>query len=346
MAPDRFSISASRDGCRCTLSRSKRSTCLISPDHLDQGRSDQALGEPCRQQPGKDDQDRKTDQQFPDRHLHRSKKFRLRHDRHQRPARKRNRRQHRLIGLSVPRHLGVKRLAFTGIVGAGVLDRIHRDGKQRMIGLQRHHLVGVRIGRGDNLAVPLEDERAGRFSDGKLRQEIRDAGQLDDNGDDAGGLLVDTDRRREGCRQPFAARMRRQRRPMLVVGLDGHPKPFLIGDGIIGVLDPRVLELKIVADEFIAANSHLAIGGDLEHFDDAVAELVPREERPIRPSERHPGNGRLRQELRPEYDFALRGVARVEHFSRPAAYAPPSWTIVPRSSPTAVRRRPRTRSGR
>ena len=30
IAPERFSISVSRDGCRCTLSRSKRSTCLIS----------------------------------------------------------------------------------------------------------------------------------------------------------------------------------------------------------------------------------------------------------------------------------------------------------------------------
>ena len=88
---------------------------LDMPDlvhHLDQGRRDQALGEPCRQQPGEDDQDRKTDQQIPDRHLHRSEKFRLRHHRHQRPARKRNRRQHRLIGLAVPRHLGVERLAL------------------------------------------------------------------------------------------------------------------------------------------------------------------------------------------------------------------------------------------
>ena len=30
IAPERFSISVNRDGCRCTLSRSKRSTCLIS----------------------------------------------------------------------------------------------------------------------------------------------------------------------------------------------------------------------------------------------------------------------------------------------------------------------------
>ena len=193
-------------------------------DHLDQGCGDQALGEPCRQKPGKDDQDREANQQFPDRHLHRSEKFRLGHDSHQRPARKRNRRQYRLIRLSVPRHLGVKRLAFTGVVGAGVLDRIDRDRKQRMIGLQRHHLVGVRIGRGDDLAVSFEDEGARRLSDRELRQEIRDARQLDDDGDDAGGLLVDADRRREGRRQPLAARMRGQRHPVFVVALDSDPE--------------------------------------------------------------------------------------------------------------------------
>ncbi len=81
---------------------------LDMPDlvhHLDQRRGDQALGQPCRQQSGDNDQHRKADQQIPDRHLHRAEKFRFRHDRHQRPARKRNRRQHRLIGLAVPRHL-------------------------------------------------------------------------------------------------------------------------------------------------------------------------------------------------------------------------------------------------
>ena len=101
---------------------------------------------------------------------------------------------------------------------------------------------------------------------------------------------------------------------MFVVGLDGRAKPFLIGDGIFGVLDTAVLELKIVADEFVAVGSHLAIGGDLQHFDDAIAGLVSGEERSIRPSERHPGNGRLRQQLRPEHDFAFPGVARLEHF--------------------------------
>ena len=182
---------------------------LDMPDlahHLDQGCCDQALGEPRRQQPCKHDQHRKADQQIPDRHLHRPEKFRFRHHRHQRPARKRNRRQHRLIGLAVPRHLVLNGCAFAGFVGAaGVLDRFDRDRKQRMIGFQRHHLVGVRIGCGDHLAVPLEDEGAGRFSDRELRQEIRDPRQFDDDGDDAGGLLIDVDRGREGRRQPFAA---------------------------------------------------------------------------------------------------------------------------------------------
>ena len=54
----------------------------------------------------------------------------------------------------------------------------------------------------------------------------------------------------------------------------------------------------------------LAVGRDLEHFDDVVADLVPGKERSVRPSERHPGDGRLRQQLRPENDFALSLASR------------------------------------
>ena len=142
MAPDRFSISVSRDGCRSHLVQIEALDMPDLADHLDQRRGDQALGEPRRQQPGKHDQHRKPNQQLPDRHLHRAEKFRFRHHRHQRPARKRDRRQHRLIGLAVPRHLAMQRLALARIVGAaGAADRLHRDRKQRMIGLQRHHLA-------------------------------------------------------------------------------------------------------------------------------------------------------------------------------------------------------------
>ena len=108
--------------------------------------------------------------------------------------------------------------------------------------------------------------------------------------------------------------MRRQRRPVFIVGLFGDPKPFLLCHGIVGFFEPAGLEPKIVADEFVAIDAHVAVGRDLQHFDDVVAELVPGEERSIRPSERHPGDGRLRQQLRPENDFAFPGVARLEHF--------------------------------
>ena len=121
-----------------------------------------------------------------------------------------------------------------------------------MIGFQRHQPRWRSDRGGDHLAVPFEDEGAGRFSDRELRQEIRHPRQFDDDGDDAGRLPVDIDGSREGRRQPLALRMRRQRRPEFVVGLDGGAKPFLIGDGIFGVLDMAVLELKIVADEFVA----------------------------------------------------------------------------------------------
>ena len=35
---------------------------------------------------------------------------------------------------------------------------------------------------------------------------------------------------------------------MFVVALDSASKPFLIGNGIVGVLDPRALEAEVVAD--------------------------------------------------------------------------------------------------
>jgi len=56
--------------------------------------------------------------------------------------------------------------------------------KQRMIGVQWHHLAGLRIGRRDHAALPIEDEGAGRLSDRELRQEIRDPRQFDDDGND------------------------------------------------------------------------------------------------------------------------------------------------------------------
>jgi thiol:disulfide interchange protein len=82
--------------------------------------------------------------------------------------------------------------------------------------------------------------------------------------------------------------------------------------------------------------------GDLEHFDDAIAELVPGKERSVRPSERHPGNGRLRPQLRQEHDFAL-PASRGSNTFRPAACAPPiiddraSVVTDCSSSPTAAR---------
>jgi len=69
IAPEGFSISASCDECRSTLSRSKRSTCLISLTTLISVRRS-ALGQPAITA-GDHDQDRKADQQFADRRLHR-----------------------------------------------------------------------------------------------------------------------------------------------------------------------------------------------------------------------------------------------------------------------------------
>ena len=185
-----------------------------------------------------------------------------------------------------------------------------------MIGLERHHLAGVRIRRRDHAAIPLEDEGAGRLADRELRQKIRDTRQLDNDRQHAGGPVIDLNGSSERRGQPFAARMRGKRRPVLVIGPNRFAKPFLIGDRIFGVLEPAAREREIVANVFVPVDPHLAVRRDLEHFDDGIAELVPGKERSVRPGECDPGNGRLRQQLRLEHHFALPGVARLEHFFR------------------------------
>ncbi len=284
-------------------------------DHFGQRRGDQPLREPGRQQSGADDQHRKADHEPADRHLHRAEEFGFRHHRHQRPAGKGDRRQHRLICLAVVRDLAAKRFALARIVGAaGLADRVDRDGQQWMIGLERIQFVGVRIGRGDHPAAAVEQEGAGRFADGELRQEIRDPRQLDDDGEHTGALLLDVDRRGQHRGQPFAGGMGGQDRPVLVVGRHRLAKPRLVGDRVSGVLDAAVLEPDIVAGIFILIDPQPALGRDLEHLDAGIAELVPGEERAVRPAERDPGNGRLRLQLRQEHELPLAGVACVQHF--------------------------------
>ena len=145
-------------------------------DHLGQRRGDQPLREPGRQQSGADDQHRKADHELADRHLHRAEEFRFRHHRHQRPAGKGDRRQHRLICLAVCVTWLLKQVRPRPDCRQlpRLPDRVDRDGQQWMIGLQRVQLVGIRIGRGDHAAAAVEQEGAGRFADGKLRQEVRD----------------------------------------------------------------------------------------------------------------------------------------------------------------------------
>ena len=210
----------------------------------------------------------------------------------------------------------MKRLAIVRIVGSARLpDRIHRNRQQWMIGFQRVQLVSIRIGRGDHTAVPVKEKGAGRFADRKLRQKIRDAGKLDDDGEHAGALLIDIDRRRQNRGEPFAARMGSEDRPVFVIGLDSFAKPFLIGDGILAVLDAAAFQPDIVAGIVVLVDLQLAAGHrDFEHLDAGLAELVPGKERPIRPPERHRRNGRLRLQLRKEHEFTPSGVADIEHF--------------------------------
>ena len=238
IAPERFSISVSRDGWRCTLSRSKRSTCLISLTTLIRGAAIRRCASHADNNPAPTISTARPISRLRIVIWTGPRNSDLGTTVTSDQPGKRDRRQHRLIGLAALRHMRVKRLAFAGPVGVGLLHRLDCDRKQRMIGLQRHRLAGIRIGRRDHLAVAFEDEGAGRLSDRELRQEIRHPRQFDDDGDHAGGLVVDIDRRRERRRQPLALRMRREGGPEFVVGLDGGAEPFLIGDANIRCLRP------------------------------------------------------------------------------------------------------------
>ena len=133
----------------------------------------------------------------------------------------------------------------------------------------------------------------------------------------AGGLPVDIDRRGEGRRQPLAvadassASTSARRWSSIAIA-----KPFLIGDGIFGVLDAAVLEPEIVADDIRSdLILQLAVGRDLEHFDDAGSpSLCPAKNEPS-------GQPNATQEMvgcdcncDQEHDLRLLASRGIEHF--------------------------------
>ena len=91
--------------------------------------------------------------------------------------------------------------------------------------------------------------------------------------------------------------------------------PFLIGDFVIRAFKPALLELDIADDHLILVDpafDHAVDLADLHHFQAEIAELVRGEKRPVRPAERHPGNARLRLQLRKKDELALVGLARFQ----------------------------------
>jgi hypothetical protein len=75
-------------------------------------------------------------------------------------------------------------------------------------------------------------------------------------------------------------------------------------------------EFNVARDNLVFIDATLAgmVGPrDLHHLQMTVAELVGGEKGAIGPAEGDPGNGRMRLQLRQEDEFALVGLAGVEH---------------------------------
>ena len=92
--------------------------------------------------------------------------------------------------------------------------------------------------------------------------------------------------------------------------------PFLIGDFVIGVFKPALLEFDVADHDLIVIDSAFDDAVDLadfHHFEAKVAELVGGEKRIVRPAERHPRDARLRLQLRQKDELALVGFARLQH---------------------------------
>ena len=91
--------------------------------------------------------------------------------------------------------------------------------------------------------------------------------------------------------------------------------PFLVGDFVIGVFKPALLELDIADDHLILVDPAFddAIDlADFHHLQAEIAELMRGEKRPVRPAERDPGNARLRLQLREKDELALVRLARLQ----------------------------------
>ena len=200
--------------------------------------------------------------------------------------------------------------------GASLLQRHLRHPQQRLIVTLHVHFVGVRIRRCDHRAVAAEDERRTGLSYRQLRQELRQARVFDDDGEHTLAFLIDVDRAGISDRRTQTDRKRTYLEPARLVFDNALLVPFLIGDLVIGVFEPALLKFDVADNDTIfvdAAFDDAVDLADFHHLKAKIAELVRGEKRVVRPAERHPGNARLRLQLREKDELTLVGLARLQH---------------------------------
>ena len=160
----------------------------------------------------------------------------------------------------------------------------------------RFELVGIRIRDRNGAPARPQDEGCARLADGKLRQEPRQPGVLDDHGKNALPLLIDVDRARIGDRRMQPVRMAGDIEPLRRVARDRGPVPFLVGDLVAGLLEGALLEFDVSDHDeiFIDPSRERALHlRDLHHLQMLVAELVGRRESSVGQAESDPRQRRL-----------------------------------------------------
>src|SRR3954462_11496956 len=126
------------------------------------------------------------------------------------------------------------------------------------IALRSVQLVGVLVGRRDQLAAAVDDESRSGAPDLELRQEAREPGVFDDDGEDALPLLVDIDRTGKGNRWPLAGRMVHDLEPLRLPGRQPGLEPGAIGDAKIGRLETAIGEFDIAGHHLVLVDAWLA----------------------------------------------------------------------------------------
>src|SRR4051812_17714915 len=103
-------------------------------------------------------------------------------------------------------------------------------------------LVGILVRRSDQFAAAIDDEGGPGAPDLELRQEARESGVFDDDGQNALPLLINVDRARIGNRWPLAGWMVQHPEPLRPVRCEPGLEPGPIGEAEIGRLEATIGE--------------------------------------------------------------------------------------------------------